>query len=87
MRASSTVDATAGDQLKVEIRLDGGAPCGLLNSEFCELLLDRNLARLLGKPDRTVVLEAADGHVLKVTHEVEVKFLSAQLSSGGGFWP
>ena len=70
----ATVAGLIGDQVKVEIHLDGGASTGLLCSTFCSELLKRNLAQVLGKPDHTVVLEAADGHELSVTHEVEVKF-------------
>jgi len=75
----ATVAATVGDQIKIDIHLDGGASCCLLSSKFCLELLSRNLARLLGTPDATVLMEAADNHQLTVTHEVEVKFRIAKI--------
>ena len=71
--------------MKVDMHLDGGASRVLLCSKLCSELLQRNLARVLGKPDHTVVLEAADGRE-SVTHEVRVKFSlgSATMNSPWG---
>ena len=76
MRA--TVELLVGGQIRQEVHLDGGASCCLVSTAFCEMLLQRNLARKVGDFSAKLVVEAADGHRLEVTHDVEISFLVGQ---------
>ena len=64
-----------GGQIRQEVHLDGGASCCLVSTTFCDRLLQRNLARKVGDFSTSLVVEAADGHRLEVTHDVEISFV------------